>query len=338
MSEFEKTGAVPAEAGGTQDAFDMFESGASIEEVNAKFFSSDPEQTSAEDNTDNAEGANGQTDDINTYDSSDDSASGQNDDNVANSSANDSAVRQAADGNSKTDAASVDEKVFSQKDFDSMVGRRIAEERRARDLVKSDYDSLVDNVAKYLGVSGEKAIGALQDELLRREAEGSDVTDVDTYVKLKNAEKKIADMENENRNREQAAQFEAFKSAVTRQVSDLSTVIGEEAIVNASRDNEFNTYVRFFYENEASRNDCVKLAYNAWAHRKGVPMPGSADAAGKGIDSGKVSVPKQSSKRVSENVSSSVSVPDSRLNIDNFESDDFDKIMERVRRGEVINF
>lgn len=321
MSDFEKTGASNVETGDTQDAFDMYESGASIEEVNEKFFpDSEQESTSAADDTVNAESDDGEASDA----LSDDEGS---------------AVNQAADDRNDTDAAGVDEKVFSQKDVDSILGRRIAKERQAHDLVKADYDSMVSEVAKLLGVSNDEAMSALQNENLRREAESEDVADVDLYAKLKNAERKIADMEKDARTREQNANFESFKSAITQQVSDISSVIGEDAIIKASQDSEFNSYVRFFYENEASRDTCVKRAYAAWAEGKGIPLKGAdATAQSKGDEPSKSPVPKQSKNRVRENVSATVSAPDSKLDIDNFESEDFDKIYERVKSGETIRF
>ena len=180
MSDFKKTGDVHVEAGNPTDAFEMYESGASTEEINAKFFSADNEHIS---------------DDVNA-----DVGSEQSDD--VNSSDGASELRQGFDAyNNNTDAATTDEKIFSQKDFDSMVGRRLAKERQAHDLVKSDYDSIVKEVSKLLGVSTDDALRALQEENIRREAESNDVADVELFAQLKNAEKKIADMEEENRKR-----------------------------------------------------------------------------------------------------------------------------------------
>lgn len=321
MSEIEKTGEVLVEAGDTSDAFEMFEKGASIEEVNAKFFpgsDSEHEHTSAIDDNLNDDDVKGQS-------SEDDSGASQ------------SGVLQASGGDEKqTDAATDDQKLFSQKDVDGIVGRRIAKERQAHDLVKADFDSMAGEVAKLLGVSVDEALSALQHENIRREAESKDVADVELYSELEIAKRKIADLENESRTREQAQSVERFRSEITSQVADIAAEIGDDAITIASTDEEFNSYVRFFYGSEKSRKNCVRLAYDAWARSNGVPLQGNAKASAPVVTS--EGAPKQKPKRVTENVSTPVSAPDSKLNIDNYEAEDFDKLMERVRNGEVIGF
>lgn len=321
MSEIEKTGEVLVEAGDTSDAFEMFENGASIEEVNAKFFpgsDSEHEHTSANDDYLNDDDVNGQSSEV-------DSGASQSD------------VLQASGGDeNQTDAATDDRKIFSQKDVDGIVGRRIAKERQAHDTVKAEYDSMVSEVAKLLGVTVDEARGALQKENFRREAESKDVSDVDLYSELELAKQKIADLENESRTREQTDNMERFRTEITGQVASIAAEIGDDAITAASNDAEFNAHVRYFYENENSRKNCVRLAYNAWAHGRGVPLPGNAKASAPVVTS--EGAPKQKPKRVTENVSTPVSAPDSKLNIDDFEAEDFDKLMERVRNGEVIGF
>ena len=320
MSEIEKTGEVLVEAGDTSDAFDMFEKGASIEEVNAKFFpgsDSEHEHTSADEDY-----------------LSDDDVKGQSSE--VDSGASQSEVTQASDGVVQSEVASNEPKLFSQKDVDGIVGRRIAKERQAHDLVKADFDSMAGEVAKLLGVSVDEALSALQHENIRREAESKDVADVELYSELEIAKRKIADLENESRTREHTDNIERFRTEITGQVASIAAEIGDDAITAASNDAEFNAHVRYFYENENSRKNCVRLAYNAWAHGRGVPLPGNAQASAPVVTS--EGAPKQKPKRVTENVSTPVSAPDSKLNTDGFELEDYDKIMERVRNGEVICF
>lgn len=319
MSEIEKSGESFVEAGDTSDAFDMFENGASIEEVNAKYFSGsniDDEQASADDDVSHDPDVNGQSSD--------------------NSGASQSVDTQASDGDVQTEAATNDPKLFSQKDVDGIVGRRIAKERQAHDLVKADYDSMVGEVAKLLGVSIDEARSALQKENLRREAESKDVSDVELYSELELAKKKIADLEEESRTREQSDNTERFRTEITSQVAEIAAEIGDDAITTASQDAEFNAHVRYFYDNENSRKNCIRLAYNAWAQSRGVPLPGNAIGQGHGDASD--GAPKPKPKRVTENVSNPVSAPDSKLNTEGYELEDYDKLMERVRNGEVISF
>jgi len=110
----------------------------------------------------------------------------------------------------------------------------------------------------------------------------------------------------------------------------------------------------YFYDNPITRDDCVGMAYNAFVKKNGVitpsQNPSTADAVplplGKGGNNAgndlngntqaqAPSIPKP--KRAHENASSSgAAAPDSRMDVESMSLKDFDKIYEKVKRGETV--
>ena len=385
MSDFENIGDnSPTGADGTVDkAYEAFENGASIEEVNNILFGNETEPiTSAPDdvNMQNADGVTYENDDTHqnvsqtdgpsgtpvptndgTYDDADNSQNGA--DSVIN--------RIAENDDEKTGAAASDEKLFSQKELDLLVGRRLSKERRAHDLVKTDLDLALDSISKLLGVSREEALPSIKKAIYRREAEENNISDVDMYERLKIAEEKNAEYENAQRERNAAQDIEDFKNTITKQIENLS--IGDSELARASANNEFNSLVRYFYDNPLTRDYCVSMAYDAYAKKNGVITPSqnppTADAiplgkggnnAGNDVngfshkrtvgDAGPYNenntkngdilpqaVLNSKPKRVRENASSQgTAAPDSKMDIESMTLNDFDKIYEKVKRGETV--
>ena len=354
MSDFENIGVnSPTGADGTADkAFEMFKNGASIDEVNNILLGKETEpQTSAPDDItkQNADGVTYENDnnpsDLAGADVGNDSKNETHSQNGADSVIN----RIAENDDYNTGAATDDEKLFSQKELDLLVGRRLSKERRAHDLVKTDLDKALDGISKLLGVSREDALSSIQKANYRREAEENNISDVDMFERLKIAEEKNAEYENAQKEREAAQDIEDFKSTITKQIENLS--ISDSELSKASTDSDFNSLVRYFYDNPLTRDDCVSMAYNAFAKKNGglkteidIPHkrtvgdagPYNENNTGNGYAPPQApSIPKP--KRVRENASSQgTAAPDSKMDIESMNLKDFEKIYEDVRRGKTV--
>lgn len=373
MSDFENIGVdSPTGADGTADkAFEMFKNGASIEEVNNVLLGKETEpQTSAPfDNSEqNADGVTYENDNnpsdlaqpsqLPLHKGASDAGTDGIDDGHSQNGA-DSVINRIADNDDdKTGAAASDEKLISQDELDLLVGRRLAKERRAHDRVKADFDLALDGISKLLGVSREEALTSLKKAIYRREAEEKNISDVDMYERLKIAEEKNAEYENAQKERDTAQDIEDFKNTITMQIGNLN--IPDAELSMASADNDFNKLVRYFYDNPLTRDDCVSMAYNAFAKKNNISTPhpsiapqmppssqgevnGNSAISSQNITaSGNGDVPSQAPsipkpKRARENASSTgTAAPDSKMDIENMKLNDFNKILERLQRGETV--
>ena len=173
------TGNISAGTGGSSEAFDAFENGASIEEINKIYFSQNNDQSTDENVSDISAGDNA---DVTSADNTDNSESVRQADSAHNERGTDTYV------SSETDVAASGKDTFSQKDVDSIVGRRIEKERRMRDSLQSDFDNYKIKVSRMLGVDLADVDSAIDNEMIRREMSDSDIDDPDLYMRARRAE------------------------------------------------------------------------------------------------------------------------------------------------------
>ena len=363
-----------AGVGGGSDAFEYYQSGASIEEVNAKFFSSSSgagdvsDMASAGDNTDyditdsnvsSDVDADGGHDSSSSDDECGGSSAGESD------SANGGASRQgepseenlqtSSDDGDIADRSDVDngnsDKKFTQAELDSIIGRRLSEIKGSRDTLQANYDSIIDDIAGFLGVDRKGAVQALRDAKYRREAESNQVDDVELYTKMKNLERRVNEFEKSKADDERKA-FVDTVSVQLDKLRDLDPGIDFEAL---SKNGIFNSALREMYADEGMRADCVNRAYRVYLSAYGNIDDASVSSAGKNTHSEKSAdqnggnvkndaqkdkinrVKKANARRAGEAAVSSGAVQNNQqFDYENMTADDFENIMKRVNSGEII--
>ena len=323
-----------ADVGSGTDAFEMFENGASIEEINNKFFLS--EQGSDSDNSDNDISA-----DLNENQNSENNTAQESDnkDTIGSNETSADDLQQSADEQENADADTVengkpDEKMFSQADLDSIVGRARNKEKGVRDRLQKEIDDVKKEVADYFGVSTEDALNTLRNEKLRREAEEKGYDDTELYSRMIKAENELAQFKEAQEEEKRETFVNVFLSDVENQLNSFGSSNPSVDIVKITSDDNFNRLLKDLYVNPATKDKCVEIALGAFgAKSENAPVKTQAQEA----NAKKAAIIDANKKRVAESAQrvSNVSQPHT-LDYDNMSVDDFKKLGERAARGEII--
>lgn len=351
--ENNSTGAVfnGGESGSAPDAFEMFQNGASIDDINEMLFPSSEDENLEE----RAESNNADRDDS-EIDAGDDSSF----DGIKPAKEDEQSregVRQvlsaeeafSANEDKKTDAAAnaeskEAEKKFTQADLDSIAGRVRQKEKGARDRLDAEYRKFREEVAGLLGVDPDNALEALRTEKLKREAEESGFEDSQLYLRARNAEIELEKMRDERDAATRDVKQRVFLDDVEKQLNDYHDAHPDVDIVSISSGLDFNRMLRMFYANENTRERCVEYAVNAFSPPvKNLVDAGDEENTGdeKRVDQTDVrkSVEKQNRRRQAESVSSSKAhASGERFDYDSMKAEDFEKIRKRLEGGEKMYF
>ncbi len=348
LSSNELNGTV--EVGGGESAFDMFMSGASIDEVNAKFFSEVPDESedTVSVNSENASGAVAANNDAGSSEenNADNLDVSENRDEGADNEEGTSLARQSEDeaGDSETDEGanvksvnpdSAVERMFTQAEVDKIARRARVKEKGAHDRLQSEYDEFAKGVASLLGVdtSDMSSIrNALKTELLKREAEAEGIEDTDLYARAKNAENELENLKRQKEDEEKSAFVNKFLSDVELQLDEFSRLHPEVDIESFSERADFNTVLKTLYTNEDTKDKCVMKAFEAFGAVSQSASPSvdvKAEKAKKAIEANK--------QRQNENASSSKAVSKTQvLDYAKLSPKDFLELGIRASKGEII--
>ncbi len=362
MDNKSSTGISAVGTGNGNDAFEAYQSGASVEEINERFFSaggaveaeaSTPHQSANQTAsspggslTDDSSFDGSQTD-VKSFDNTDESNHNSSSETAVPESGSDDSESEsvlqadsAGNGDSSdkgegTDVASGDVKLFSQAELDSIVGRRIDKERRMRGSVENEYDAFASDVARFLGVSKDDVRNEIKKAQIIKDADNENVSDVDLYERARLAEierdRFKADLE--RKNEEDARR--AFADTMSGQIADFEKKHPDVDVVSVSGNDEFNEALRYFYSKESTKDRCFELAFAALGGN--VPLKKASFVKSDDAEKKKAIV-ESNKQRASESasVSRSPSSADKKFDFSKMSSSDFDEIMERVKNGEVI--
>ncbi len=330
-----------AEVGGGESAFEMFMSGASIDEVNAKFFSSVPdasedagnenrEDTSAADNRDNADALDASE----NRDADADNEEG----NLSARQSEDAADDVNTDERANADDVNADntvERKFTQAEVDATARRVRLKEKGAHDRLQSEYDEFSKDVARFLGVdTSDKSIirNTLKTELLKREADAEGVEDIDLYARAVNAENELENLKRQREDEEKKAYVDRFLSDVGDQLDGFASLHPEVDIESFSKRADFNTVLKTLYATEETKDKCVQKAFEAFGAVKKSAVPdvdAKAENAKRAVDANK--------QRAAENASSSKAVSKTQvLDYSKLSPKDFLELGKRASKGEII--
>lgn len=332
--------------GNGNDAFEAFENGASIEEINEKYFS----QNAASDNDINGDGAKV----VNP-----DNSVAFDDSNVSDRQT-DTSSDSPADGNAEN--SDVDTKVFSQGEVDAIVGKRLEKERNKRIALEDDLSGVLNDLSDYLGVEKGNVREALRKEKFKREAHEQGIEDTDVYERARIAESERDDLKRQIDNAEIDRKNKEFADVVLSQIHEFEKNNPGVDIVSVSKSEEFNATLRALYENPATRSRCFEFAFGAHGKAYSDVSEGDKDVKSsphqspygvsrdeqKGSSNHSVggnasvasadAIRRVNEQRAGEGASSSrsVNVADTKFDYDKMDKADFDAIFERVKNGEVI--
>ncbi len=344
-----------ADVGSGADAFEMFEKGASIEEINAKFFPSESELGS--DTTDKVISAGSDSLDADVNEPSD--VNQQSDGVIENPQIDSSAMTQNdtgedADGGADGDAVGEDsdgEKIFSQAEADSIAARVRRHEKGARERLQKEHDSVMNELADFFGVGTDSALDALRNAKYRREAEEKGIDDADMYARAQKAERELAQLKEAGEAERQKQFVDGFLADVEVQLGSYVEANPSVDIASVTADENFNRLLKDLYINPMTKDRCVEIAFGAFG----------APSAGRGNNQNAVSREEQAPpirngeprdgvnaqkkavaidvnrKRAAESAQSAKSgVQSQTLDYDKMSLEDFKKLGERAARGEII--
>ena len=322
------TGNISAGTGGSSEAFEAFENGASIEEINEKYFSHNNDQSEAEIKTDISAGDNA------------DNSSPENADNTDSVRQAESAQSERGnDGeNAKESDVATSEQTFSQSDVDSIVGRRIEKERRMRDSLQSDFDNYKIKVSKMLGVDVADVDSAIENEVLKREMSDSDIDDPELFMRARRAEIERDELKQRLSEQNEVEEKNKFAEVIITQLREFEVKNPGADIVKMSSDDNFNKILKSFYDNDSTRDSCVIMAARAFGYDV-FPNSGSKDVNSSGNSDGSSSDTRQINRERSSESAGHVRSPmstDKKFDYDKMSLSDFDDIQSRVARGERI--
>lgn len=343
----------PGEAGSGRDAFEMFKSGASIDEINEKFFSSAADKATdanvnsmASENSNAKSGSDSSSDSQNGFVNNENSGNADNVDNSLSNSGEEKGLsdvgHQPRSGNDtdndsgNTDGAASDsaEKKFSQAELDQIAGRVRLQAKGARDRLEAEFNNFKSEVAGLLGVDSDKIFDALKEQKIRREAENEGIEDVDLYQRARNAEMELEKIKSQSENNQKEMRQREFLDCVENQLGEYNRTHPDIDIVSVSESDDFNSLLRMFYANDSTRGRCVELTLNAL-------NPGSVEVAANDNASGNETIVRKqveaNKRRQVESVSKN-SVPQSapRFDYEKMEAKDYDEIRKRIENGERI--
>lgn len=319
------TGKISAGTGGSSEAFEAFENGASIEEINKKYFANN-DQSQALNESEISAGDNAEN------------SSPENADNTDSVRQAESAHNERGnDGeNAEESDVATSEQTFSQSDVDSIVGRRIEKERRMRDSLQSDFDNYKIKVSKMLGVDLADVDSAIENEMLKREMSDSNVDDPELFMRARRAEIERDELKQRLSEQNEADEKNKFAQVITSQLREFEVKNPGADIVKMSSDDNFNRILKSFYDNDSTRDSCVIMAARAFGYDV---IPESKDVKSSGISDGSSSDTRQINRERSSESAGHVRSPmstDKKFDYDKMSLSDFDDIQIRVARGERI--
>lgn len=324
-----------ADVGSGADAFEMFEKGASIEEINAKFFPSESELGSV--TPDDVVSADSDSLDADANEPSD--VHQQSDGNTEPPLMADNAEKadDGADGDAVAEGND-GEKIFSQSEADSIAARVRRHEKGARERLQKEYDSVMNEVADFFGVGTDSALDALRNAKYKREAEEKGIDDADMYARAQIAERKLAQLEEAGEAERQKQFVDTFLADVEAQLGSYVEANPNVDIASVTADENFNRLLKDLYINPMTKDRCVEIAIGAFGapaqvvHRepaRPVIQGGDHEKKAAAIDVNR--------KRAAESAQSAKSgVQSQTLDYDKMSLDDFKKLGERAARGEII--
>ena len=322
-----------ADVGSGADAFEMFENGASIEEINAKFFQSESEL--GPDTTDEVISADSDSLDADANEASD--VNQQSDGNTEPSLMADNAdeADDGADGDAVADGND-GEKIFSQSQVDSIAARARRHEKGARERLQKEYDSVMNEVADFFGVGTDSALDALRNAKYRREAEEKGIDDADMYARAQIAEKELAQLKEAGEAERQKQFVDTFLADVEAQLGSYVEVNPGVDIASVTADENFNRLLKDLYINPMTKDRCVEIAFGAFGVTSHQSVAPTAPPQGVAKEK-KAAAIDVNRKRAAESAQSAKSgVQSQTLDYDKMSLDDFKKLGERAARGEII--
>lgn len=209
------------------------------------------------------------------------------------------------------------ERMYTQKDFDRVIGRRVGEEQRKQ-------AALIEDLAAVLGVEKDKVAETVRRQRLEAEAEAQGVQDKELYARAKQLEQQQAEFQ-----RQQAA-----NAAFQQKIADLQQqgkAVGVD-IVELSGNDAFVGMVNSLYRDPATRQNAVKLAYNAVFFDDVVQK--AAEAEREKV----ISTVKAGQMRVDEGAAGNTAGAASKVDVKKLSDDQIAKIAEQVLNGERITF
>ena len=209
------------------------------------------------------------------------------------------------------------ERMYTQKDFDRVIGRRVGEEQRKQ-------AALLEDLAAVLGVEKDKVAETVRRQRLEAEAEAQGVQDKELYARARQLEQQQAEFQ-----RQQAA-----NAAFQQKIADLQQQ-GKAAgvdIVELSSNDAFVGMVNNLYRDPATRENAVKLAYHAVFFDDVVKQ--AAEAEREKV----ISTVKAGQMRVDEGAAGNTAGAASEVDVKKLSDDQIAKIAEQVLNGERITF
>ena len=209
------------------------------------------------------------------------------------------------------------ERMYTQKDFDRVIGRRVGEEQRKQ-------AALLEDLAAVLGVEKDKVAETVRRQRLEAEAEAQGVQDKELYARARQLEQQQAEFQ-----RQQAA-----NAAFQQKIADLQQQ-GKAAgvdIVELSGNDAFVGMVNNLYRDPATRENAVKLAYHAVFFDDVVKQ--AAEAEREKV----ISTVKAGQMRVDEGAAGNTAGAASKVDVKKLSDDQIAKIAEQVLNGERITF
>lgn len=209
------------------------------------------------------------------------------------------------------------ERTYTQKDFDRVIGRRVGEEQRKQAALLEDLSAL-------LGVESTQVADTIRRQRLEAEAEAKGVQDKELYARAKQLEQQQVALQ------EQQAAEQAYRSKIA-DLQQQGQAIGAD-ILKLSENDAFVSMVNSLYRDPATRGNAVRMAYHA------VFFDDAVKAAAQAERDKVISSVKAGQMRVSEGAAGKTAGVAVKLDVGKLSDDQIADMVARAQNGEKITF
>lgn len=144
-------------------------------------------------------------------------------------------------------------RMFTQRDVDYMIGKKTSE-------LANKHSTLLDDLSALLGISRDEVTNAVRKQRYESEAEAAGVADKDLYARTKQLEQQNEQIKKQMKEQQEKKQFDAD---IDHQIVELQKKTPEFDMNRCVENRQFSGLVLDLYQNAATREQALELAYRA---------------------------------------------------------------------------
>ena len=305
------TGTAEASPVTGEDLFERYESGASLDELNAML-------TDGENN--GANEAPGDTRETVQLEAGETNGGGEADESGGGQGV--LTEREERPGDTReTVPEKQGERFFTQRDVDYLIGKKTSE-------VTRKHSSLLDDLSSILGVDRSNVINEVRRQRLESEAERQGIADTELYAQKRQLEEQNAYLV---QTQQAEAMRQQFLGEVERQRQELAKRAPGFDMAEAVRNPQFNSMLGTLYQNPETKGRAVELAYNA------VFFDDVRQQIAKREKEKVVASVKSGAARVPEGAAAGSPAASARIDMSKLSDGQIDKITQGLLEGKIHN-